>query len=96
MRSLNVVSLENGGFWGFLMRHLYLKLCLGEVWWGGGVCGAAVVAQDVLWEGAQVLTPVMLQRPFETASCFPVGLIGKAAEASLERGKKKKRLCCYP
>lgn len=72
------------------MRHLYLKLCLGEVWWGGGVCGAAVASQVVLWEGAQVLTPVMLQRPFETASCFPVGLIGKAAEASLERGKKKK------
>lgn len=51
-----------------------------------------MVSQVVLWEGAQVLTPVMLQRPLETASCFPVGLIGKAAEASLERGKKKKAL----
>lgn len=80
-------------FFGFFMCNLYLKVCLGEVRCGTqGVCGAAVVSQDVLWEGAQFLTQMMLQHPFETASCFPrdgiAALIGKAAEASLGRGKK--------
>lgn len=44
-----------------------------------------------MWEGAQFLTQMMLQHPFDTASCFPTdgiaALIGKAAEASWGRGK---------
>lgn len=93
LKFFTVVSIDNGGFFGFFMCNLYLKVCLGEVRCGTqGVCGAAVVSQDVLWEGAQFLTQMMLQHPFETASCFPrdgiAALIGKAAEASLGRGKK--------
>lgn len=58
---------------------------MGSLWGCCGVLGCAVGS-------AQFLTQMMLEHPFEIGSCFPtdgiVALTGKAAEASLEKGKK--------